>query len=225
MAAQKYYALVASLPRLVYFEQAEYVPITREQLASRLRSLTPEHWLQLDVAIRLLRWQKQPRERTTADIADQYNRAMAIITDPALRELVEFWVGQRTVVVALRMKKLGERPQPDVVWGAGRWTRKIEAHWDDNDLGVAAYFPWVEKARSLIETGDALGLERMQVEVVWKKLTEIENRTPFGFERVIAFVCKWEFVKRWLSYNAETAKERFQELIVEVIRDHQQLFA
>lgn len=225
MAAQRYYALVASLPRLVHFEQAEYVPITREALESRLRALTPEHWAQLDAAILLMRWQKQPRERTSTDIVAQYDKAMTVITHPALREVLEYWMGQRTVVVALRMRKRGDRPQPDTPWGVGRWTRKIEAHWDDADLGVKSVYPWVERARSLIESDDALELERMLVGVIWNKLTEIEGRTPFGFERVIAFVFKWDFSKRWLSYDAGAAKERFQDLIVEVLRDHQKLFA
>ena len=123
------------------------------------------------------------------------------------------------------MRKRGERPQPEVPWGVTRWTRTIEAHWDDNDLGVKSIYPWVEKARALIDSGEALELERMLINVVWRKLTEIEGRAPFGFERVIAFVVKWEFVKRWLTYDAGAAKDRFQGLIVEVTRDHQELFA
>lgn len=225
MRAHRYYALVASLPKLVHFEQAEYVPITRQQLESRLRTLKPEHWRQLAAAWDLIRWQKQPIERTTGDIAVQYAQTMKIITEPALREFVEFWIGQRTAVVALRMRRRGETPQVDKPWGVGRWARKIAAHWDDNELGVGAVFPWVEQARRFVEVRDALGLERFVLGVGWNKLTEIEGRTPFGFERVIAFVFKWDFVKRWLSYDAEAAKARFQEQIAEVTRDHQDIFA
>lgn len=225
MTDTRNYALVASLPRLVHFEQAEFVPITRQKLESRLRTLNPDQWNQLLAAWDLMRWQDQPFERTTADIVAQYEKAMKIITDPALREFVEFWMGERTAVVALRMRRRGETPQPEIPWGVGRWTRKIAAHWDDNDLGLGAIFPWIEQARPLVEAQDALELERLLINVVWKKLTEIEGRTPLGFERVIAFVFKWEFVKRWLSFNAEAAKERFQELIEEVTREHQQIFS
>lgn len=225
MAATRYYTLVASFPRLVHFEQAEYVPITRQELESRLRMLTPQHHQQLDAAWSLLRWQKQPRERKTADLVEQYSETMQIVTDPALRELIEFWMGQRTVVVALRMRRLGESPSPDQPWGVEPWARRIAAHWDDSDLGVGMTYPWVTEAAERLEASDAIGVERLVMNVLWKKLTEIEGRTPFGFERVIAFVFKWEFVKRWLSYDAAAAKERFQELITEVIRDHEQLFA
>ncbi|MEM7436333.1 MAG: hypothetical protein AAF436_14330 [Myxococcota bacterium] len=225
MGEHRYYALVASLPKLPHFEQGEYVPITRQTLESRLRTLDPAHLTELQAAGKLTRWQRQPRERTTADIISQYAKAMKVIEHPALRDIVEYRMGERTVMVALRMRKRGERPQPDVPWGVGRWTRTVEEHWDDADLGVRAVFPWVEKARSLVDSGNALQLERTLLGVIWDRLTEIEGRTPFGFERIIAFVFKWDLFKRWLSYDPAVAKERFQELTSEVTRDHQQLFA
>ncbi len=225
MAKVRYYALVASLPRLVHFEQAEYVPVTRKQLESRLRALAPDHLHQIHAASALLRWRNQPANRTAKDLAAHYGRVMAIVTEPALHEFVELVVGQRTAVAALRMRRRGETPQPGDTWGAGRWTRNIQAHWDDEDLGMGAVFPWLGQARQLVAAQDALGIERLLSEVAWSKLTEIEGRTAFGFERIIGFVFKWELVTRWLGFNAESAKTRFQELLAEVIRDHQQIFA
>lgn len=225
MPSHRYYALVASLPRLPHFEQGEYVPITREALASRLQALTPDHLAQLQAAVRLTRWQKQPRERTTADIVAQYKHAMSIIEHPALRDIVEYRMGERTVLVALRMRRRGMRPQPDGAWGVGRWTRKIEANWDAADFGVKSVFPWVDRARVLVEASEALELERTLLDVIWGKLTEIEGRTPFGFERIIAFVFKWDLLKRWLTYDAGAAKQRFQVLTLEVTREHEALFA
>lgn len=225
MGEPRYYALVASLPKLPHFERGEYVPITRQALESRLRTLDPAHLVQLQAAGALTRWQRQPRERTTADIVAQYQEAMKVIEHPALRDIVEYRMGERTVMVALRMRKHGRRPAPDVPWGVGRWTRIVEEHWDDHDLGVKSVFPWVLEARALVESGNAFELERTLLGVIWDKLTEIEGRAPFGFERVVAFVFKWDLFKRWMSYDPEVAKERFQELTSEVTRDHQRLFA
>ena len=225
MASPRYYALIASLPRLPYFEQAEYLPISILQLESRLRALHPRHHAELFAAIGLLRWEKQPRERTTADIVEQYDRAMKVADDNSLRELLEYWMGQRTVVTALRMQNRDERPAAGVPWSAGRWTRTVQSHWDAADLGVGSIYPWVQVARSLIQNEQALELERLLIETVWRKLAEIEGRAPFGFERVVGFVFKWEFVRRWLSYSAEGATERFQKLIGEVIRGHEEVFA
>jgi hypothetical protein len=225
MADKPYYALVASLPRLEYFERAKYVPITREQLLSRLQSLHPDHLRQLQLASDLVRWQKQPRERTTGNIAGQYAEAMKIITHPDLREFVEYRMGQRTVVVGLRMRYRGESPMADRPWGVGRWTRRVARHWDDTDFGMSGVFGWIDDARDLIDARDAVGLERLQIEVVWRRLSALEALQPFSFVSVFAFVFKWDCVKRWLSYDADVAKENFQELATEVIRDHQQLFA
>jgi len=224
MAAPRYYALVASLPRLLHFEQAEYVPITRQQLDSRLLELSPEHAHELDAAIALFRWRQPARARSAAGLIQEYAAALRVVTFPALREVVEYWMGQRTVVAALRMRQHGETQGTDEPWGIEPWVRRIDAHRDESDLGVRFAFPWIEQARAHVETSNAIELERLQLDIMWKKLTEIEGRTSFGFERVIAFVFKWEIVKRWLSYDAGAAKQRFQELIVEVICDHQQVF-
>ena len=77
----------------------------------------------------------------------------------------------------------------------------------------------------MLEAGDALGLERLLMDAVWTRLGRIADRSPFGFEPVIAFVFRWDILQRWLSYNAELAKTRFQELVAEVTREQQQLFA
>ena len=72
---------------------------------------------------------------------------------------------------------------------------------------------------------DAIALERLLMDAAWQRLAAMEALSPFGFERVIAFVFKWYMVKRRLSYDADASKDRFQELISEVIREHQNIFA
>ena len=225
MAYKRYYALVASLPRLEHFDQAEWVPVTLEELDSRLGALTPDHRAQLNAATRLIRWQRQPGERTTTDIIDQYHSAMQVIDFKPLLDFVNMRMGQRSVVVALRMKQLGRMPEPDKPWGVGPLTARIVIHWDQPDLGLGAVFPWIDQAQTLLAKPDAIALERLLMDAAWQRLTAIEALAPFGFERVIAFVFKWYMVKRRLSYDADASKDRFQELISEVTRDHQNIFA
>ena len=71
----------------------------------------------------------------------------------------------------------------------------------------------------------AVDLERLLMNTIWRKLARVGDAIPFGFEQVFAFVFQWDMVQRWLSYDAEAGKTRFQELISEVTREHQQLFA
>ena len=105
--AARYYTLVASLPRLPYFETAEWLPISRKQLDQRLTMLNPQHGLQLREAERLVEWHRQPITRTTEQVARNYQRVMALVTDPDLREFVEYRMAQRTALVALRRRQLG----------------------------------------------------------------------------------------------------------------------
>ena len=149
---------------------------------------------------------------------------MAVISDPSLRELVTHWMSQRLVVMSLRMKALQETLSFETPWPLLPLHGKLSRHWDDADLGVVALFPWVNEARELVAGQDAMNLERLIIGAIWRKVSEIEDRSTFGFERVIGFVFKWEHTKRWLSYDAVAAKERFQQLMTEVIGD-QQLFA
>ena len=72
---------------------------------------------------------------------------------------------------------------------------------------------------------DALGLERLLMDAVWTRLGRIGERSVFGFEPVIAFVFRLDILQRWLSYDAEAGKARFQDLVGEVTREHQELFA
>jgi hypothetical protein len=143
-----------------------------------------------------------------------------------LREFVDFRISQRTALVALRHQRRGlGPPAPGEVWGIGPWVRRIQANWESPDLGLGGVFAWIEEARALLEAGNAVGLERLLMDAVWQHLSRIADRRPFGFEQVLAFVFRWDVVQLWLSYDADAAKTRFQELIAEVTRDHQQLFA
>lgn len=226
MSGKAYYTLVASLPQLPHFERAEWLPLSRKQLDERLSMLTPGHSVQLRLAEDLVQWQRQPVTRTSEQVVDSYNRLLPLLTYPALREFVEYRMAQRTMLAALRRRRRGlGPPQGGEVWGVGAWVRRIASAWDRTDLGLGRFLPWLDEAAKRLESGDALGLERLLMDVVWTRLGRLSERSVFGFEPVIAFVFRWDILQRWLSYDAEAGKARFQDLIGEVTREHQQLFA
>jgi len=226
MAKEPYYTLVASLPLLPHFEDAQWLPLSRKQLEQRLAMLTPEHALQLRLAEELIKWQRQPITRTTVQVAANYRRIMPQIVEPALRDIVEYRLAQRSALVALRRRHLKlPAPASDEVWGVGPWLQLMINNWDRTDLGLTHLLPWLEDAAAMLESGAALELERLLMNSVWTRLGRIAERTPFGFEPVIAFVFRWDMLQRWRSYNAEQAKVRFQQLVAEVTREQQQLFA
>ncbi len=223
---ETYYTLVASLPRLPRFEEAEWLPLSRKQLDQRLSMLVPEHAVQLRLAEALVKWQRQPITRTSEQVAEAYKRVLPQLSDAALREFVEYRMSQRTALVALRRRRRGLGPPAvDEVWGVGPWVRRIAAGWDRADLGLGQIFPWLDDAAKRLDASDAIGLERLLMDAVWTRLARTAERSAFGFEPVVAFLFQWDIVQRWLSYDAEAGKARFQELVSEVTREHQQLFA
>ena len=226
MSGAPYYTLVASLPALPHFERAEWVVPSRRQLDQRLAMLDASDAEQLRLAEGLIRWQRQPITRTTGQMLAGYRRVMERASNPALREFVELRMGQRSALVALRRRRRGMGPPaPDEIWGVGRFVRRIEARWHSPDLGLGDVFPWLERARGLLEAGSAVELERLLMDGAWRWLSRTADSHPFGFEQVFAFAFKWDILQLWLAYDASAAKTRFQELIAEVTRDHQQLFA
>ena len=226
MVGRTYYTLVSSLPRLPHFASAEYLPLSRKQLEQRLSMLSPEHSIQLRFAEGLVSWQRQPITRTSRQVIDDYRRLLPRLTSAALRGFVQYRMAQRTALVALRRRRRGlGPPAADEPWGVGPWLRRIPDAWDRADLGLGQALPWIGQAAGLLEAGDASGLERLLMEVTWTRLGRIAEQEPFGFEPVFAFLFRWDILQRWLSYDAEASKSRFQELISEVTREHQQLFA
>ena len=225
--ARQYYMLVTSLPHLDHFASADVLPIGRERLDGRMKMLHPEDAADLEMARAVMHWQEQPVRRTDEQVGRQYREARERTRNRALREILDFRIGMRIAMAGLRRRRRGLDPlRHKEHRGLGPLVHRIESNWDADDLGLGGFFPWLETARGLLEAGDALKLEHMLMDRVWKKLRRSADLAgPFGFERVFAYVFQWDIVHRWLSYNAEAAAVRFQKLISEVTRDHQQLFA
>ena len=217
-----YYTLVASLPRLPYFERAERAPITRLRLEQRLRMLEWEDSRQLARAETLANWRMvSERPRTDAEMAARWHIALQEVENPALREFIEFRMDQQTILSGFRRRRTGLGPPAgDQIWGAGRCVRRIEQYWDDPDFRLASMYPWVPEARAFIEENDAASLERLLMSIIWRRLSRIAESNLFGFEAVFAYVFKWDILQAWLVRNAEGGKKRFQELIKGVKHGH-----
>ena len=226
MGRTVYYTLVASLPLLPHFETAQWLPLSRKQIDQRLAMLTGEDALQLRVAEDLISWKRQPITRTNDQVVAKYQKVMAQVSDPSLREIVEYRMAQRTALVGLRRRCLGlPPPATDELWGVGPWVHLMAGAWDRADFGLGHLLPWIGEAANLLEKGEALQLERLLMNAVWTRLGRIAERSPFGFEPVIAFLFRWDILQRWLTYDADKGKAHFQELVAEVTREQQQLFA
>ena len=219
----RYYQLVSALPHMPHFRRATRLPMSRRRLEQRLTLLQPRDQADLTAARDLVTWNRQPVNRTTAQLVALYHQVGAQVHSATLRDLLAFRMNMRTVMVALRLRRHGEGP-PEEAWGVGPYVRRIESQWAEAGFGLDAVFPWVGQAATLLEKGDAMELEGLLMDQSWRRLSQVADPHPFGFEQVFAFVFKLDILTRWLSYDPDEARSRFEQLILEVTRDHQQLF-
>ena len=212
-----YYTVVASLPHLPYFANAERSPLSRLRLEQRLRMLDADESRQIYQAEFLAGWRLPAGKLGGGNIAKHYKTALQSISQPVLREFVEYRLDIQTIVAALRLRQAGRDPgQYPGTWGIGRLVKHIEAHWDAADFRLGTVYPWVYEAASYLAAADAMALDRLLMDTVWRKLSRLGDMRPFGFEAITAFVFKWDILQAWLQRDAFAAKQRFQTLIEEI---------
>jgi hypothetical protein len=213
-----YITIATSLPHLPYFERAERIPITERALDQRLNMLEAEDKYQLRLATDLLRF---GRHVNADEIEKQYHTAIERISNPHLREYVDWCIGSRTAIAALRLKAEGHALPPSISWGAGRLIRHAERNWDRVNVGLDGLFPWLNETGELFGGGDATVLLRHQLGIEWRRLSQMSDTDPFGFLYVAAYVFKWNILAAWLACDASEATRKFQTLIEEVIGERQ----
>ena len=178
---RRYYQLVSSLPALPDFRQAGLLPLSRRRLEERLSLLHADDLDELMRAERLVIWHRQPVSRKTEEIVAMYDEFVANHRTPGLRNVVDFRMNMRTVMVALRLRRQGRGATPGL-WGTGPYTRMIESRWQEPEFGLGAVFPWIPEAQAFLDQGDAMALEKLMMGQSWKKLSQIYDAHPFGFE-------------------------------------------
>lgn len=223
MRESHYYTLWASLPQLPDFTIAERLPINRQRLDARLNLLGKNDQEQLAVAAPLLAWDREAVSRVDDQVARQYEAARSRLSNGILQAFVDEQLENRTILAALRRRQLGQHsPRArSSRWGVGTRVRWIAQHWDDPNFKLDAPLRWVAEARGCLESGDAIGLQRLMLGLAWRELGQISERHPFRFEAIFAYAFKWGILNRWLTYDAEIAAQRFRELVTEGIGEHE----
>ena len=220
MIRREYYTLIASLPPLKKFDQAERLPINMERLKERLTMLWQEDAKVVDNVASFIIWNRLPMDRSDKEMFDAYKQLVKSIDNPVIKEMINLRIDIRTIVVALRRRYRGlPAPKSDELWGVGRWVLHIEKYWDDQNLRLAAVYPWIPQVREYLENGNALELERLQMNQVWYGVDRLADKNYFGIDVVLSYLFKWDMMQRWLANNVDAAKIRFDELISEAMND------
>jgi len=225
MGKEPYYTLLASLPPLPRFDQADRLPITRERLRQRSSMLAPDDAELLERAAAFLAWQQQTATRTDQEMIASFKKMEEHIAQPIIQSIFDFPIDQRTIMAALRRRIRGlPAPAPGELWGVGRYVNHIERNWDDPHFKLSAVYPWIPQARIHLEAGETLALERLLKNTLWDHIDRSVSSHEFGFSAVLTYIIKWDILHQWLSYDIENAKARFEELVTEVTHDQPRLF-
>ena len=103
-----YYTLMGSLPALpTRFEDAGRVPISHPRLEDRLKMLEAEDAEVIEQMADFLVWDRQPGDRTDEQIVRQYEQFTNSVKNRFTRDLMEERMGMRTIIAALRRRRLG----------------------------------------------------------------------------------------------------------------------
>ncbi|BCX88569.1 hypothetical protein MIN45_P0938 [Methylomarinovum tepidoasis] len=216
--ATAYHTVLGSLPHLPHFQRAERLPLTRLRLEQRVGMLPEAQARQIWQAEALVSLrQAVARHASGGDWLRRWRRTLPAITEPRLREYVEYRRDQQLILAALRLRHQGLGPETEAeIWSISPRGRKIQDHWHDGDFRLAALYPWLVEARSLLERQDARELERLLMDACWQKLNRIGDSQPLGFGKVVAFVFQWDIVNAWLAHDPVQASERFKQLMGEI---------
>jgi hypothetical protein len=218
--------LVTSLPYPGDLFTAKQTPLSRIKLDGRLGMLSDADADLLKRIENVLQWSHQPMERSDAQIVAMAKELVEHLESPLLRQVVEFRLNLRTVVAALRRRKLGQAaPAAREPWGYGPWVDHIRRHWSEAGFRLEGAFPWILEANRLLNADDVMGLERLLLGVVWDHLGRAAEGHYLDFEAVVIYVLRWNVVDRWTTYDADAAVERFESLVDSGLGDSATLFA
>jgi hypothetical protein len=213
---RSYYTLMASLPALPARFDVDRCPITWPRLEDRLRMLAPEDQETLTQLLDFLAWDRQPLDRTDEQMIARYKALLEKVSHPLVREIINERIDLRTIIAALRRRRLGWGAPP----GIGPWTDPIRRRWSHPQFGLQSRFPWIEELDRLLACGSVREAERLILSVTWTTWSRMASNYHFSFEAVLLYVARWSVVNRWTSQNAVAGRERFENTLAKLLEGH-----
>ena len=220
-SSKKYYTLIGSLPALPrHFEEAERVPISRLQLADRLKMLAPDDADVIEQMADFLAWERQPMERTDDEVFEHFEQFMKTVPDRFAREFIRRTMTIRTIIGALRRRRWGLDPPS----GLSPITSQIARYWNHADFHLGAKFPWIAEVDVLLQGDSPFDLERKLLNIVWNYAKRLADQFHFTFEAIVLYLIRWEIVYRWTTRDADAGREKFEQLVSEAMGEYANMF-
>ncbi|MFD2230166.1 DUF2764 family protein [Alkalimarinus sediminis] len=210
----RYIDLLCSLPYLENPFVRKRPPITAIQLRKRFNMLDFESRTLLKKLATTFYWGQIAFDDSDEKLVRQANRLMDELGSSDIREWQMWRMDMRTIMSALRRRKQGQSaPQQNTVWGYGHYVGHIVNNWSHPTFKLESRFPWLIDARERLESGDSYGLERHLLSTEWHYYSRIQPDEQYSLSDVWLYAMKWDLVDRWCRYNAEVAKQHFEQLV------------
>lgn len=214
---EPYTMLLASLPHLPAPGSARDLPITRLQLSSRLKWLTPEDQQRLHRVEQALHCSHLPIELSDEQVIARAQAALGAVACDFLRPILLERLEMRTLIAALRRRARGETLPRERPWGQGRFLKRIETHYAEPDFGLGHLYPWLAQAQKHLQAEEPLELENLLLTQYWKQLARVDDPHAFDFSAVTLYVLRWEILHRSLRRQPEAAATRFDALVAQAL--------
>jgi hypothetical protein len=215
---RNYYTLIASLPALPSRFDVDRCPITWPRLEQRLRLLEPDDAETLRRLIDFLAWDRQPLDRTDADVIVRHKSLLETIRHPLVRQIVDDRMDMRTIISGLRRRRLNQGPPP----GVGRWTETIRRRWNEPQFGLQTRYPWIVKLEQLLNDDELDEADRLILSVNWERWKRAAANYHFTFDAVLLYVARWAIVNRWTSRNAQLGRDRITKTVSQLVESYVQ---
>lgn len=216
-----YAMLMASLPpHPMSLWDLKNKPVSRLHLERRLSLLNEQDRQQLSEIESILHWAKMDDKNSDAAIATEIERVIQSIHNPLLQNALIWRLELRTLVSAIRRRKLGKAaPEKHEHWGYGQVMPFIRKNWQADDFSLSHRFPWLQKANALFVADESVELERLLLNLSWEHYESIGHTHYFDFEAVVIYVLRWNIVTRWTQCNEKEAMRQFELLVHQGLGD------
>lgn len=214
-----YFQLIGSLPPLPADFTVNRLPISGPRLEERLRRLPEADRVQIDRLRDLLFWDRQKLALDDKEIARRYEDFLEETSNAVLHDIVTFRMDVRTIIAALRRRRLDKSPPSEV----GECVSIIRRNWQEPSLGLGARFAWVAKLDRQLMQGEVEEANQLILDVVYTKWSRMASQYQFCFEAIALYVARWDVLDRWVGRNADVGRERLEQLVTEAIGDHGRL--
>ena len=218
----KYYTLIGSLPALPrHFEEAERVPISKLRLMEVLRMLEPDDAKVIKEVANFLAWERQPLERTDGDMIARFDRFMTTVDNRFAQDLIRYSLSVRSIIAALRCRRLGLDPPGGIEPVASR----IARGWSHPDFRLGNQYSWIGEVDAKLNSSAPLDVERELLNVTWRRAGRLADRFHFVFETVVLYLIRWGIVYRWTQRDAAAGQQKFEQLVSDAMGEYTEIFS